>query len=165
MCDFCNTYRLICAQMRNFVPDTAVHRCPACGSIISIDLELIEVDGEYLLYDRQSSPEGKPIKPMSMKIDMDNVDISREWEMLMRGDWKKIVKQEPVAVVPVVKKEPLTPEEFHQQMRNIRDKWYDNYDDEEACHEAMDDLMCELLDDLGYGDGVSVFTSTPKYYA
>lgn len=122
MCDFCNTYRMICAQMNSFVPDTRVHRCPQCGGFVSIDLELIEVDGEYLLYDRQSSPD---FKPMDMKIDLDRVDISREWEMLMTnfnierpegyGDeylkkkWEEFNREEET------KTKPLTPEEFHKE--------------------------------------------------
>lgn len=39
------------------------------------------------------------------------------------------------------------------------------YEREEVCHCEMDDLMCQVLTELGYGDGVKVFDETPKWYA
>lgn len=38
-------------------------------------------------------------------------------------------------------------------------------DDEEVCHEKMDELMCETLRDLGFGEKVDIFENTPKWYA
>lgn len=38
-------------------------------------------------------------------------------------------------------------------------------DDEEIGHHAADDLMCELLRELGYGEGIDIFESMPKWYA
>jgi len=37
--------------------------------------------------------------------------------------------------------------------------------DQEAAHADADDLMCELLESLGYGDGVDVFRAMDKWYA
>lgn len=59
----------------------------------------------------------------------------------------------------------MTPEEFEMKMREIRRTLHDEYDDEECCHSAMDDVMCELLVMLGYKAGVDIFLDTPKWYA
>ena len=40
-----------------------------------------------------------------------------------------------------------------------------NKGDTEAFHSDADDLMLELLTQLGYGEGVKVFCRTPKRYA
>jgi len=38
-------------------------------------------------------------------------------------------------------------------------------DDKEDLHKGMDRLMCMLLSELGYTDGVEVFENTPKWYS
>ncbi len=53
-----------------------------------------------------------------------------------------------------------TPQEFAQAMNEL----VENRDIEER-HEAMDDLMCELLRELGYEEGIDIYESTSKYYA
>lgn len=60
---------------------------------------------------------------------------------------------------------PLTPEEFTKQMQEAFDVYYVEQDDEEMVHGTMDDIMCNLLRQLGYGDGVDIFNKTPKWYA
>lgn len=55
-----------------------------------------------------------------------------------------------------------TPQEFRREMELIK---YANSDDLELVHVKMDDLMCRVLDELGYGEGVNVFEQTTKYYA
>ena len=56
----------------------------------------------------------------------------------------------------------LTPEEFWLKMCTIITE-NDGY--EEYTHIYMDELMCELLRELGYGKGVDVFENTPKWYS
>lgn len=65
---------------------------------------------------------------------------------------------------------PLTPEEFAKAMKYISDKLINPpkglpYYDEEDAHVEMDDLMCDLLRSLGYGDGVSIFENANKWYS
>lgn len=55
-----------------------------------------------------------------------------------------------------------TPAEFAAEMRECAEKWRN---DEETAHGVADGIMCELLDALGYGDGVQVFYDIPKWYA
>lgn len=50
-------------------------------------------------------------------------------------------------------------------MKDIRDTYGQNYRDEEDIHYDMDNLMCEVLTELGYGDGVKVFRNEPKWYS
>lgn len=57
---------------------------------------------------------------------------------------------------------PVTPEEFKNLMVQIRND-IDGY--EESWHSSMDDLMCRVLIDLGYGEGVDIFYNTPKWYS
>ena len=56
----------------------------------------------------------------------------------------------------------MTPKEFEKRMVDIKQK--DGFDPENA-HGKADDLMCELLRELGYGDGVKIFESMHKWYA
>ena len=54
----------------------------------------------------------------------------------------------------------MTKEEFKERMQAIADKR-----DTEGGHIEADDLMCELLKDLGYGEGVDIFEKMNKWYA
>ncbi len=56
----------------------------------------------------------------------------------------------------------LTPQEFKDQMHDIRVQYGDN---EEIAHSIMDGMMCDLLIDLGYGEGVAEFEAQNKWYA
>lgn len=59
----------------------------------------------------------------------------------------------------------ITPEQFKDAMIKYKRVYSDELKDEEHCHMTMDDLMCETLRDLGYGEGVDIFLKTPKWYA
>ncbi len=54
----------------------------------------------------------------------------------------------------------MDPKEFAEKMKAIADER-----DTERGHIKMDDLMCELLRSLGYGDGIDIFDDVPKWYA
>ena len=62
----------------------------------------------------------------------------------------------------------LTPAEFAIAMRKIENgEAYDDdrmYDQEDQ-HIDADELMCNVLRSLGYGDGIDIFDSMPKWYA
>ena len=62
----------------------------------------------------------------------------------------------------------LTPAEFATAMAQIKcgavyahDRMYDCEDQ----HIDADELMCDVLRSLGYGDGIDIFDSMPKWYA
>lgn len=55
----------------------------------------------------------------------------------------------------------ITPEEFEERMKEIKNKNYDT----EGCHIDMDDLMCKVLCRLGYSKGIEVYNDTGKWYA
>lgn len=59
----------------------------------------------------------------------------------------------------------MTPEEFKQAMAGAYHQHYeiDNY--EENVHIKMDNIMCDLLRSLGYGEGIDIFENTPKWYS
>lgn len=60
----------------------------------------------------------------------------------------------------------MTPEEFKQAMADVyHEHWRPNHYDEEDGHIAMDTIMCDLLRDLGYGEGIDIFKSAHKWYA
>ena len=62
----------------------------------------------------------------------------------------------------------MTPEEFAKKMKKISDNLkYQNdaYHDEEVAHMQMDDLMSDLLRQLGYGEGIDIFENTNKWYS
>jgi hypothetical protein len=56
----------------------------------------------------------------------------------------------------------MTPKEFTEEMRKIQNE---TDGDEEAIHGKMDELMCKVLKELGYGDGVDIFEGQTKWYA
>lgn len=49
--------------------------------------------------------------------------------------------------------------------RSMRDILLHHEDDEEVCHEKMDELMCETLEHFGCYEGVKIFKETKKWYA
>jgi len=61
----------------------------------------------------------------------------------------------------------MTPEEFHAKMLEIfhipEGRIY--HPDSEAAHCAADDLMCNLLSEMGYTAGIQVFIDAEKWYA
>lgn len=56
----------------------------------------------------------------------------------------------------------MTPEEFALKMKEIETVYED---DPEVSHSKMDDLMCEVLESLGYIDGVAIFEESGRWYA
>lgn len=60
----------------------------------------------------------------------------------------------------------LTPYEFSIAMMQIKSGvCYDRSYDEEDQHIDADELMCNVLRSLGYGDGIDIFDSMHKWYA
>ncbi len=57
-------------------------------------------------------------------------------------------------------KEVVTPKEFETSMKKIAIEH-----DPETFHEYADDLMCAVLNGLGYEDGVKIFQETEKWYS
>lgn len=57
---------------------------------------------------------------------------------------------------------PLSAEDFAKCMTDIAVRFSH---DPEGCHSEMDDLMCDVLNKLGYSEGVKIFLEADKYYA
>ena len=53
-----------------------------------------------------------------------------------------------------------TPQEFAKKMSQLAESG-----DEEADHVKADELMCQLLTSLGYGEGVKIFRDMHKWYS
>jgi len=54
----------------------------------------------------------------------------------------------------------ITPEEAAQRMREINKNG-----DTEGAHCEADDLLCEILKELGFGEAVEIFENMDKWYA
>lgn len=55
----------------------------------------------------------------------------------------------------------LTPEAFADKMHEIYDRpWRDC--DIDIAHEAADDVLCALLEALGYGEGIAVYRKATR---
>lgn len=54
----------------------------------------------------------------------------------------------------------ISPEECAERMKNLAQE-----KDLEAFHIKADDLMCETLKQLGYGEAVEIFESHEKWYS
>lgn len=61
----------------------------------------------------------------------------------------------------------ITPEEFEARMKAIDngEVFSGRIFDEEDTHYAADELMTEVLRELGYGAGCDIFDAMPKWYA
>jgi hypothetical protein len=59
----------------------------------------------------------------------------------------------------------MTPKEFAQRMKDAYEYFWVEKEDEECVHADMDNIMCDLLRQLGYGEGIDIFENTPKWYA
>lgn len=58
----------------------------------------------------------------------------------------------------------ITPEQFKAAMAEIAGPDSEP-SDEEAAHVVADNLLCLILDEHGYGDGVAIFKSMKKWYS
>jgi hypothetical protein len=61
----------------------------------------------------------------------------------------------------------MTPEEFAAKMREefpINEHGNAAYD-KEGAHAQADDIICDLLESLGYAEGVEIFRRAEKWYA
>lgn len=58
-------------------------------------------------------------------------------------------------------KQAMSPRTFKDKMKKIAET---DAHDKESIHGRMDDLMCELLADLGYKAGIDIFKKTDKWY-
>lgn len=56
----------------------------------------------------------------------------------------------------------MTPEEFKNKMQEIYDK---SYGGGEEGHMMADVLLCEVLMQLGYKEGIDIFNSMEVWYA
>jgi hypothetical protein len=56
----------------------------------------------------------------------------------------------------------MKPEQFKQLMEQYK---VESISDPESAHSKADQLMCRILDELGYGEGVAVFEEVEKWYA
>lgn len=56
----------------------------------------------------------------------------------------------------------MNPKEFAEKMAVIA-KYNDR--DEESSHVEADDLMCEVLTELGYRDGIEIYRKMTLWYA
>ena len=56
---------------------------------------------------------------------------------------------------------PPSPAEFEAHMQEIKK----TFSGKEICHIEMDSYILEVMESLGYKDGVYVFRTTPKWYA
>ena len=55
----------------------------------------------------------------------------------------------------------MTPEEFLEKMKNIKEEFND---DTEVRHALMDDLMVECFNSIGYSKGAKVFSDSGRWY-
>ena len=58
----------------------------------------------------------------------------------------------------------MTPEAFEEAMQQIK-KADEAKSDHEGTHSQADDLMCKLLRDLGYAEGVKVYNRMERWHA
>ena len=90
----------------------------------------------------------------SIKFILDNDDYSEEVEEALDMAIEAL-QQEPKQRHWVD-----TPKEFAEKMYQLAGSG-----DEEADHVKADELMCQLLTSLGYGEGIKIFRDMDKWYS
>lgn len=60
-----------------------------------------------------------------------------------------------------MRKLKMSPKEFAEAMQKLEDSSLDT----EACHVAADELMCNVLKERGFKDGVTTFEQMERWYA
>jgi len=63
------------------------------------------------------------------------------------------------------KKDPPTPYEFEQKIGSIMQLYWIDRRDIETCHVELDEYICQVMESLGYSDGIRLFRKIPKWYA
>lgn len=58
----------------------------------------------------------------------------------------------------------MTPDEFKKRMEACAAKCDEGPSGPYDAHTEADDLMCKVLTELGYGDGVSIFQAMERWY-
>lgn len=91
------------------------------------------------------------------------------------GEWNAYIKSLPATIFEEDHDEtleesssdtaPMTPNEFAAKMQEAYETHYVKENDEEVVHIVMDGIMCDLLRQLGYGEGIDIFNNTPMWYA
>lgn len=61
-------------------------------------------------------------------------------------------------------KKVISPEAFKRRMWKMK-KIAEEENDLDRVHGTADDLLCEVLRDLGYEAGVKIFEEIPKFYS
>lgn len=56
----------------------------------------------------------------------------------------------------------MDPQEFCNEMRRIKNEYRSDW---EKRHFLMDELMCKVLKELGYEEGVILYEITAKWYS
>ena len=56
----------------------------------------------------------------------------------------------------------MLPNEFKSRMQRLSE---DYADDPEILHREADNLICQLLSDLGYGEGIDIYNKMDIWYA
>lgn len=77
------------------------------------------------------------------------------------GAWGECLNPE-ICICGDVFEPAMSPERFAERMIEVKNHFEG---DEECVHVAMDKIMCNLLEKLGYEHGVKVFKDTPKHWA
>ena len=57
----------------------------------------------------------------------------------------------------------MTPEEFKKAMTEIKKGIHQK--DLEMSHVESDELLCKILREVGYGDGIDIYEKLEKWYA
>lgn len=131
-------------------------------------------------YVRSQRPDAVVLNPAVLPAGLTEQDymtitgqmLSAADEVMCLADWEdsegakieirlagKIGKR--VGFLPALSVGIVSPMEFKARMAEIRDGDEYSMDDRHAC---ADDLMCEALSALGYGEGIEIYNRMEKYY-
>ena len=129
-------------------------------------MDAIEFSGSYGNYSDSLEIMGllTPDETMIDEVlgDLTAEDVFERIRKHYNGEWDEYIKSLVTTINSDLNADtPMTPEEFAAEMREACEHYKD---DRECRHVAMDRIMCDLLRELGYNEGIDIFAGTPKWW-
>ena len=80
--------------------------------------------------------------------------------LAIRADKTDLIQRELEKGYVITEEWPMSPETFEAQVRNIIQNCGEDY---EMAHDKLDELLCQVLEQNGYHEGVNAYRKTPKW--
>lgn len=124
------------------------------------DIRDCKEKAKELLVDMARGGASKEEMEQAIQYSIDVLDANKSYEE--HGIAKLEARYQPPEKKQPVREPYISPDEFLIDLQKI---WLRYGNDLERAHIAADGLMCNILDSLGYTEGVEFFNNCKKWYS